>query len=44
MGLPFAFSFACWKCAECRRVVEWCDAIIDEEDGRLLAVRHKDCA
>ena len=38
-----AFSFACWRCAGCGQKVEWCDAVLDEEDGKLYAVRHKDC-
>lgn len=38
-----AFSFAVWKCSRCRREVEWCDAVLDEEDGKLYAVSHKDC-
>ena len=39
-----AMSFGCWKCAVCRQIVEWHDAILDEEDGKLYAVRHKGCS
>jgi hypothetical protein len=40
---PLAFSFALWKCNGCRQEVEWIDAVLDVEDGRLYAVRHKGC-
>lgn len=39
----FAISFPCWRCARCRMVVEWCDAALDEEDGKLYGVYHRDC-
>lgn len=42
-GFPIAFAFATWKCADCRQTVEWEDAIVCEEDGKLYAIRHKGC-
>lgn len=43
MPWPIAFSFPCWRCAGCRNIVEWEDAVCEEEGGRLVAIRHKDC-
>lgn len=43
MPWPIAFSFARWRCADCREVVEWEDAICEEYDGKLSAIRHLAC-
>lgn len=40
---PLAFSFPAWRCAGCRQIVEWEDAICIEYDGKLAGFRHVDC-
>lgn len=41
----FAMSFPLWRCREDGLHVEWADAAFEVDDsGRLVAVRHKDCA
>ena len=51
--LPFAFSFAEWQCLDddgvnpprgCRMKVAWVDAVVIEEQGRMVGVLHKECA
>lgn len=51
--IPWAFSFAEWFCIDddgvnaprgCRMKVDWADAVLIEEGGRLVAVLHASCA